>query len=166
MQRIHRFIWLVVFECFLVVSCSSQTTQVTDTPTEAKEVITKRNWSMTPQCCDLNAEFLGVVVLREICISETETKLTLHTKDWKRVCVLKEGMVFRDDLGNQYSFLKSEGVELCPKRTKMKDTPFYLSFESLSSTATSFDLIEDKNAKHAHKPWVFETVDLTHCQWK
>jgi len=57
-------------------------------------------------------------------------------------------------------------VGLCPKRTQMKNTPFSLYFQSISSQAGSFDLIEDKNAKHAHKPWVFERVDLAQCVWK
>ncbi|TGL45664.1 transcriptional regulator [Leptospira perdikensis] len=99
-------------------------------------------------------------------MSETETQLELFTKELKKVCVLKEGMVFRDDLGTSYSFLKSEGVGFCPKRTQMKNLPFTLHFQSISSEAKSFDLIEDKNAKHAHKPWIFEKVDLTQCVWK
>ncbi|WP_243401404.1 hypothetical protein [Leptospira harrisiae] len=127
---------------------------------------TKRNWSPTPQCCDLHSEFLGVVVLNKVCVSETETKLELYTTESKKVCVLKEGMLFRDDIGTSYPFLKSEGVDLCPKRTQMKNTPFTLHFPSIPSETKSFDLIEDKNAKYAHKPWVFERVDLTNCVWK
>ncbi|TGK49466.1 transcriptional regulator [Leptospira kanakyensis] len=114
----------------------------------------------------MHSEFLGVVVLSKVCVSETETKLELYTKESKKVCVLKEGMLFRDDLGTSYPFLKSEGVGLCPKRTQMKNTPFTLHFPSIPSETKSFDLIEDKNAKHAHKPWVFEKVDLTQCVWK
>ncbi|TGM61542.1 transcriptional regulator [Leptospira vanthielii] len=105
-------------------------------------------------------------MLSKVCVSDTETKLELYTKESKKVCVLKEGMVFRDDLGTSYSFLKSEGVGLCPKRTQMKNTSFTLYFQSISSEAGSFDLIEDKNAKHAHKPWIFEKVNLTQCVWK
>ncbi|TGM33643.1 hypothetical protein [Leptospira biflexa] len=158
--------WFMIGSSLFFFACSSPSTQVAENLSSETELVTKRNWSMNPKCCELKAEFLGVVVLDQICITDSETKLKLHTKDWKRVCVLKEGMVFRDDLGTHYSFLKSEGVDLCPKRTKMKDTSFYLSFESMSNLATSFDLIEDKNAKHAHKPWVFEKVDLMNCQWK
>ncbi|WP_244310084.1 transcriptional regulator [Leptospira mtsangambouensis] len=106
------------------------------------------------------------MVLSKVCVSDTETKLELYTKESKKVCVLKEGMLFRDDLGTSYPFIKSEGVGLCPKRTQMKNTPFTLYFPSISSETKSFDLIEDKNAKHAYKPWVFEKVDLTQCVWK
>ncbi|WP_244290310.1 transcriptional regulator [Leptospira bourretii] len=106
------------------------------------------------------------MVLSKVCVSDTETQLELYTKESKKVCVLKEGMLFRDDSGASYPFIKSEGVGLCPKRTQMKNTPFTLYFPSISSETKSFDLIEDKNAKHAHKPWVFEKVDLTQCVWK
>lgn len=149
----------------LFFHCSSPATQVTEPQSKEHEVVTRRNWSPKPQCCQLSAEFLGVVVLDQICVTDTETKLRLHTKDWKRVCVLKEGMVFRDELGTNYPFIKSEGVGLCPKRTKMKDQDFYLVFGSMSPLAESFDLIEDKNAKHAHKPWIFEKVNVSNCQW-
>ncbi|TGM05088.1 hypothetical protein [Leptospira jelokensis] len=166
-MQIIRFIgFLFLFHLVLFSNCSSPPTQIAETQKLEKEEVRERNWTMNPQCCNLSSEFLGVVVLDQICVSETETKLKLHTKDWKRVCVLKEGMVFRDDIGTNYPFLKAEGVDLCPKRTKMKDQDFHLVFTSFSPTALSFDLIEDKNAKHAHKPWVFERVDLTKCEWK
>ncbi|EOQ87148.1 hypothetical protein LEP1GSC202_2608 [Leptospira yanagawae serovar Saopaulo str. Sao Paulo = ATCC 700523] len=162
-----RFIGFVfLIQLALFSNCSSPPTQITETPIVEKEKVNERNWSISPKCCTLSARFLGVVVLDQICVSETETKLKLHTTDWKRVCVLKEGMVFRDESGNQYPFLKAEGVDLCPKRTKMKDQDFYLVFTSFSPNAISFDLIEDKNAKHAHKPWVFEKVDVSNCEWK
>lgn len=166
MLSIRSFLYGILFFSILISSCSSPPTQISETPTLEKEKVIERNWSVNPMCCKLSAEFLGVVVLDQICVSETETKLKLHTKDWKRVCVLKEGMVFRDELGTNYPFIKSEGVDLCPKRTKMKDTPFYLVFTSMSSESKSFDLIEDKNAKFAHKPWTFEGVDLSRCNWK
>lgn len=151
---------------WFLFSCSTESVkEVTQEPVE-KVSSTKRTWNPAPQCCDLQSEFLGVVVLSKVCVSDIETKLEFYTKESKKVCVLKEGMVFRDDLGTSYSFLKSEGVGLCPKRTQMKNIPFTLHFQSISSEAKSFDLIEDKNAKHAHKPWVFEKVDLTQCVWK
>ncbi|TGN13793.1 transcriptional regulator [Leptospira ilyithenensis] len=103
--------------------------------------------------------------MNQVCVSQTETRLELFTKESKLVCVLKEGMVFKDDKGNSYSFLKSVGVDLCPKRTRMKNTPFSIYFDSLSPEAKSFDLIENKNAKHAHKPWTFEKVDVSECKW-
>ncbi|GBF41766.1 lipoprotein [Leptospira ellinghausenii] len=166
MQTNRSFIYGILFFSVLFSACSSPPTQSTDSPALEKEKVIERNWTVTPMCCQLSAEFLGVVVLDQICVSESETKLKLHTKDWKRVCVLKEGMVFRDELGTNYPFIKSEGVDLCPKRTKLKDTPFYLVFTGMDSQSKSFDLIEDKNAKFAHKPWVFEGVDLSHCNWK
>lgn len=147
-------------------SCSTEPVKEVYVEKGEQNVVTKRTWNPTPQCCDLHSEFLGVVVLSKVCVSDTETKLELYTKESKKVCVLKEGMVFRDDLGTSYSFLKSEGVGLCPKRTQMKNTSFTLYFQSISSEAGSFDLIEDKNAKHAHKPWIFEKVNLTQCVWK
>ncbi|TGN19278.1 transcriptional regulator [Leptospira idonii] len=109
---------------------------------------------------------MNVVVLDQVCITEKDTKLRLYTKESKKVCVLKEGMLFQDDLGTSFSFLKSEGVGLCPKRTQMKQKPFFLYFDRISNEATTFDLVEDKNAKHAHIPWSFYKVDLTSCQWK
>ncbi|WP_244932570.1 hypothetical protein [Leptospira yanagawae] len=154
---------------FVLVFCSSPPIQVTEpekVETKENSSLSERNWTNVPKCCQLSAEFLGVVVLDQICVSETETRVRLYTKDWKRVCVLKEGMLFRDESGNQYPFLKAEGVDLCPKRTKMKDQDFHLVFTSFSPNAISFDLIEDKNAKHAHKPWVFEKVDVSNCEWK
>ncbi|XDD45558.1 hypothetical protein AB3N60_12685 [Leptospira sp. WS39.C2] len=163
---VRYFFMVILFPLVLISHCTSPTTQENDGPAKEIEITKERNWTMEPQCCTLSAEFLGVVVLDQICISQTETKLKLHTKDWKRVCVLSEGMVFRDEKGTNYPFLKSEGVDLCPKRTKMKAKDFHLVFASLSSSATSFDLIEDKNAKHAHKPWVFEKVSLSQCEWK
>lgn len=158
------FLFLCVF--FSLFSCSTESVKENTLDKSEVSTLTKRTWSAAPQCCDLHSEFLGVVVLSKICVSDTETKLELYTKESKKVCVLKEGMVFQDDLGTSYSFLKTEGVGLCPKRTQMKNTPFSLFFQSISSQAGSFDLIEDKNAKHAHKPWVFERVDLTKCVWK
>lgn len=158
------FLFLCVF--FSLFSCSTES--VKETTLEKSEISTqtKRNWNPAPQCCDLHSEFLGVVVLSKVCVSDAETKLELYTKESKKVCVLKEGMLFRDDLGTSYPFVKSEGVGLCPKRAQMKNTPFTLYFPSISSETKSFDLIEDKNAKHAHKPWIFEKVDLTQCVWK
>ncbi|EOQ97594.1 hypothetical protein LEP1GSC195_0259 [Leptospira wolbachii serovar Codice str. CDC] len=160
--------YILIFVCIsgLLNSCSTEPIKEI-TPEKIEKVgSTKRAWNPAPQCCNLHSEFLGVVVLSKVCVSDTETQLELYTKESKKVCVLKEGMVFRDDLGTSYSFLKSEGVGLCPKRTQMKNIPFTLYFQSISSEAGSFDLIEDKNAKHAHKPWVFEKVDLTQCVWK
>ncbi|MCW7468152.1 hypothetical protein [Leptospira kanakyensis] len=159
---------ILIFVCIFCLVSFCSTEQVKDEVVEetTQTTVTKRNWNLTPQCCDLHSEFLGVVVLSKVCVSETETKLELYTKESKKVCVLKEGMLFRDDLGTSYPFLKSEGVGLCPKRTQMKNTPFTLHFPSIPSETKSFDLIEDKNAKHAHKPWVFEKVDLTQCVWK
>ncbi|EMY60085.1 hypothetical protein [Leptospira terpstrae] len=159
---------ILILLCTLVMfySCATETVKEPSLITTEKNSSIKRAWSPVPQCCDLHSEFLGVVVLSKVCVSESETKLELYTKESKKVCVLKEGMVFRDDLGTSYSFLKSEGAGICPKRIQMKNTPFTLQFESISSEAKSFDLIEDKNAKHAHKPWIFEKVDLTQCVWK
>ncbi|MGE8721975.1 hypothetical protein ACO2KH_11615 [Leptospira terpstrae] len=159
---------IIIFLCImgLFLSCSTESLKEVNLEKEEEQISTKRTWNPAPQCCDLHSEFLGVVVLSKVCVSESETKLELYTKESKKVCVLKEGMVFRDDLGGSYLFLKSEGVGLCPKRTQMKNTPFTLYFQSISSNASSFDLIEDKNAKHAHKPWAFEKVDLTQCVWK
>ncbi|WP_232373937.1 hypothetical protein [Leptospira chreensis] len=160
--------YILIFVCMFSFLYSCSTEPVKDSAVDSVETIssTKRAWNPAPQCCELHSEFLGVVVLSKVCVSETETQLELFTKESKKVCVLKEGMVFRDDLGTAYSFLKSEGVGLCPKRTQMKNTPFTLHFQSISSEAKSFDLIEDKNAKHANKPWIFEKVDLTQCVWK
>lgn len=160
--------YMVAYLCIfgLFFSCSTEPVKEVKVENDKPIDFTQKNWNVTPQCCDLHSEFLGVVVLSKICVSDTETKLELYTKESKKVCVLKEGMVFRDDLGTSYSFLKAERVGLCPKRTQMKNTPFSLYFQSISSQAGSFDLIEDKNAKHAHKPWVFENVDLTKCVWK
>lgn len=157
---------IFLFIMGLFLSCSTEPLKEVNLEKEAEKVSTKRAWNPAPQCCDLQSEFLGVVVLSKVCVSDVETKLEFYTKESKKVCVLKEGMVFRDDLGTSYSFLKSEGVGLCPKRTQMKNIPFTLHFQSISSEAKSFDLVEDKNAKHAHKPWVFEKVDLTQCVWK
>ncbi|BDA79646.1 hypothetical protein LPTSP3_g25760 [Leptospira kobayashii] len=150
---------------FLTFSCSSPQVVEQEQPKVEKSLPNERAWNQTAQCCSLHSEFLGVVVLNQVCVSQTETKLELFTKESKLVCVLKEGMVFKDDKGNSYSFLKSEGVDLCPKRTRMKNTPFSIYFDSLSPEAKSFDLIENKNAKHAHKPWAFEKVDLSACKW-
>ncbi|MBM9545403.1 hypothetical protein JWG40_00110 [Leptospira sp. 201903074] len=159
---------ILMFSCIylFLFSCSTETVKEGTIAAVENSGSTKRTWNPIPQCCDLHSEFLGVVVLSKVCVSDTETKLELYTKESKKVCVLKEGMVFRDDLGTSYPFLKSEGVGLCPKRIQMKNTPFTLHFQSISSLASSFDLIEDKNAKHANKPWVFEKVDLAQCIWK
>lgn len=169
MQRVFVMFLVLIGSQFVFGFCSSPSTQVPESVVrEARETapLSERNWTNVPKCCQLSAEFLGVVVLDQICVSETETRVRLYTKDWKRVCVLKEGMLFRDDLGQEYPFLSAEGVKLCPNRTKMKETPFHLVFGSLSHEAKTFDLIEDKNAKYAHKPWVFEGVDLSRCEWK
>ncbi|WP_239671196.1 hypothetical protein [Leptospira meyeri] len=165
-EMIQKNIFLFLCVCFSLFSCSTEPVKEVSSENSKATVQTKRNWNPTPQCCDLHSEFLGVVVLSKVCVSESETKLELYTKESKKVCVLKEGMLFRDDRGTSYPFIKSEGVGSCPKRTQMKNTPFALYFPSISSETKSFDLIEDKSAKHAHKPWVFEKVDLTQCDWK
>ncbi len=157
------FIFSFIF--ILTLSCSSTQVVETEQPKVEESLPKGRVWNQTSQCCSLHSESLGVVVLKQVCVSQTETRLELFTKESKLVCVLKEGMVFKDDKGNSYSFLKSEGVDLCPKRTRMKNIPFSIYFDSLSTEAKSFDLIENKNAKHAHKPWTFEKVDLSACKW-
>ncbi|WP_411821913.1 hypothetical protein [Leptospira sp. 'Mane'] len=151
---------------FLILSCSSsQVADATVKESPEEPLPKQRVWNPAPQCCNLHSESLGVVVLSKVCVSQTETRLELFTKESKKVCVLKEGMVFQDDLGTPYSFVKSVGVGLCPKRTQMKNTPFSIYFDSISPEAKSFDLIENKNAKHANKPWSFEKVDLSTCTW-
>lgn len=165
---------LYITKCFIFsgillcsVFCSSP--QVEESPiVEEKQIetVVKRAWTSKPLCCQLNSISLDVVVLNQICVSQFETTIQMLTTESKRVCVLKEGLVFRDNFGSTYSFLKSDGVGVCPKRVQMKNKEFQISFESLQPDAKSFDLIEDKNAKHAHKPWSFIGVDLTNCNWQ
>ncbi|MDF3821605.1 hypothetical protein P3G55_16995 [Leptospira sp. 96542] len=159
------FLLLFIFHLTTCTSTNPVVEEVVKETEPETTVVNKRVWNEAPICCNLNVTALEVVVLSKICVTQTETRLELFTKESKKVCVLKEGMVFQDNLGVPYAFQKSEGVGLCPKRTQMKNKPFSIYFDSISSEANSFDLIEDKNAKHAHKPWIFTKVDLSTCEW-
>ncbi len=168
--RIH-FLTLVLIPLICFLSCSSPqvdesiTRQQTTLERDELQLVTKKNWQEVPTCCRLNSISLDVVVLEKICVSKFETVLSLHTTESKKVCVLKEGMIFRDNTGKEYKFLSVDGVGICPKRTQMKQKTFSIKFDPLEPGANSIDLIEDKNAKYAHRPWSFEAIDLRSCQW-
>lgn len=114
-------------------------------------------------CCPINQTALGIVVLEKICFTKSETELVLSMKERKRVCILKEGTIFRDNNGKDYKLLKTKNVDLCPKRVSMVKTPFSVVFERLDDDTLTFDYKESYTAKHAHNPWGFENVDISSC---
>jgi len=132
------------------------------------ELISKRETNVLPVsgCCNLNQNYMGIVVLDKICLSPTQTKLILHLTKKKKVCVLKENMIFQDNNGNRYDLVSTVGVDLCPKRREMVDTPFSLVFPRMKEDLESFDLIESETAKYAHNPWSFKEVDVLSCKWQ
>lgn len=170
--RVKKFLLcLALMPYIYLFSCSSPQLDVSTANQQSEfgkddpQAVKKRNWQDVQICCQLNSISLDVVVLEKICVSKFETVLSLHTTESKKVCVLKEGMIFRDNTGKDYKFLGVDGVGICPKRIQMKQKTFSIKFDPLDPESKSFDLIEDKKAKYAHKPWSFEAVDLRSCEW-
>lgn len=132
-----------------------------------EERVSDRDLLFLPEsaCCNLNQSFKGIVILDKICLSAKQTSLSLHLVEKKKVCVLNEGLIFQDNNSNQYNLEGTLGVDLCPKRRIMVNTPFSLLFPRIKDGFTSFDLIENEKAKHAHNPWAFTSVDVTKCKW-
>ncbi|WCL47737.1 hypothetical protein [Leptospira sp. GIMC2001] len=171
MKTIRNFVLLIILILLSNGCASSVVVENLDEKnatekTEPEELKKERNMLPSNGCCNVNQIFKGIVVLDKICFTPTETKLTLHLTEKKKVCVLKEDMIFQDNAGNRYDLISTVGVDLCPKRRDMVKTPFSLVFPRMKEGLESFDLIESATAKHAYNPWSFNAVDVLSCEWK
>lgn len=163
------FLFLAIVALTITSNCQSSPEveeEVVDEIAKEEENLSVKKRSMPlPEsgCCPVNRSFADIVVLDKICFSPTKTELVLHLTEQKRVCVIRENTVFEDNTGRKYRLLSTKGVDYCPKRRSMVNTPFSVYFDKLDSQAISFNYLESSASDYATNPWEFYDVDLTQC---
>lgn len=127
-------------------------------PKKAKPDLKKEN------CCEIDSDFDNSVRLKRICLKEGMTSIQIKFLTPTSACTILENITLRDNAGNKYKPLGSEGIPDCPKsELRRPGDSFLWNFEKINSGIKSITLSESE--VDSLSAWKWENVDISHCKF-